>query len=258
VAVLVRPQLTAPRNDGLGSLLRRQRTAPRNDGLGFRPAARGMTLLEVLVAGAASVVIFGLVLGILVSTSRSSGRVIRREALLQQGQLVMQSVREILENVVWPEDLGTTVPGHWTLRFERYNLYVLAAAPSGDDGYAYCQLYTFMDAAGYAAACCRQAPGEAAPAVPAALHSREFNATLEFQYADTMRERRPLWRDRLSAPEDAAAATTGTTHARPALIWVEAVVKDPTRYDERGEPLQIRLQTAIPVGRLRAGEEAGP
>lgn len=71
----------------------------------IRQKNRGLTLVETLVYLALGSVVFGLVLGALISTERASARLSATEQMRQEAMLVAQSVDRVLRYRVAPADL---------------------------------------------------------------------------------------------------------------------------------------------------------
>lgn len=200
-------------------------------------ARGGVTLVEVLVAIAAALILFGIAMGVLVATNRTADNVIARDSLLQHAQLNMKQIRAVLEGVVWPEDLGTTPPPDVKVGFARDALSVVSSHQPTTTG-QFC-LYSLgyrievggnrSEAPGFV----QIVPGEEEPRRFGDL-AGPYRTTIEFRYAtDIGKDLKPVWKESLGTGE------------RPRLIWVQMVVSHPTRLDRQGRPEQVRLQTAV-------------
>ncbi|MCX8037415.1 MAG: prepilin-type N-terminal cleavage/methylation domain-containing protein [Candidatus Sumerlaeia bacterium] len=203
--------------------------------------AAAVTLLEVLVAVAAGAVVLAIALGILVTTNQAANRSLAHESVLQQSQLAMKEIRAVVEAVVWPEDLATTMAAS-SLRFAKDELIVLSSHRPTTGG-LFC-LYRFSNktektggrgekvraVAGYE----RIEPQTRRMASPFQEFGKEFNVSLSFRYATEIGPGlQPVWQDSLADGQ------------RPRLIWIDLLVRNEDVRDQRGQPEEVRLTTAI-------------
>jgi len=191
---------------------------------------RGFTLLEILVATAVGVVIFGIALGVLIATNQSTNKIIAREALLQQAQVAMEEVRATLEAVVWPEDLATSAPAQAKPVFEKDRLGLFSShRPAAGGGFCY---YLFRNDKEAGAGYERLEPGTKAAKFEKL--GAGYEARFEFRYAASVGDDlKPAWREKLGPSE------------RPRLVWVRLALTDPKHRDRRGENISVSLETAI-------------
>jgi type II secretory pathway pseudopilin PulG len=198
----------------------------------------GYTLLEVIVAAGAGTIVFGLALGVLLTTSRMVDQGIAHEAALQQAQLAMKEVRAVIGATVWPEDMATAPSGNAPVAFTSSSLVLFSTrhAPAGGlADFAFGNILNLSQtgekrwSAGYD----RKDAGSPSGAKFNAFSSK-YESTIEFRYATQVGpDLKPVWQNSLPATE------------RPRLIWVELVMIDREPEKRGGRPEEVRLQTAI-------------
>jgi prepilin-type N-terminal cleavage/methylation domain-containing protein len=204
---------------------------------------RGITLLEVLVAIAAGAVIFGLAMGILITTNQTANQAMGKESLLQQTQLAMKEIRSVIEATVWPEDLATSLSAQTVLLFSKERLGIFSAHNPKGGQFAYCLLGNIpifitksgqageaRSAAGYV----RSDPRTGQAVSSFSLPTDKLESSIRFSYATEVgADLQPVWKENLPAGQ------------KPRLIWVELIVRDRERKNRQGQPDEVRMTTAI-------------
>jgi len=204
---------------------------------------RAFTLLEVLVAIATGAVIFGIAMGIFITTTQTANQAIGRESLLQQAQLTMREVRAVIEATIWPEDLATTPAAQIALIFTKEQLGIFSTHQPKGGRFGYCSLGNipvFISKSGQSgeartvAGCIRSDPATGQAVSSFSTPTDKFDSALQFRYAtERGADLQPVWQENLSARQ------------RPRLIWVELVLRDREQKTRQGKPEEVRLTTAI-------------
>jgi len=199
---------------------------------------RGITLLEVLVAIGTAAVIFGIAMGILITTNQTANQGIAHESLLQQAEVAMRSIRSVIEATVWPDDVAGTSPSA-PLVFTREGLGLFSSHQSAGAGLI-CR-HEFVNAPGAgekgttrtaAQYNCYASGSVQKPA--SRLVGERFDSHIGFRYATQVgADLQPVWQENLPAGQ------------RPRLIWVELILRDPARVKREGKVEEVRLTTAI-------------
>ena len=204
---------------------------------------RGFTLLEVLVAIAAAGVIFGIALGILVTTNQTVNQAIGKESVLQHAQLAMKEIHSVIEGAVWPEDLATSPSINTSLVFEKERVGIFSTHNPTSGQFSYFMLGNiplFVSKEGRSgearsiAGCIRSHPRTGQSMSSFSVPRDKYDSTLEFSYAtEGGADLQPLWRESLPPGQ------------RPRLIWVELVVRDREQKNRQGQLEEVRLATAV-------------
>ncbi|KPL10995.1 hypothetical protein AMJ85_04995 [candidate division BRC1 bacterium SM23_51] len=208
--------------------------------------AKGVTLLEVLVATAAAAILFGVAMGILLTTNQTADRSLDREWLAREAQLAMQEIRAVIEGTVWPEDLASAPsaepPADAVVAFAKDGLALFSSHnPTSATGrFCHYSLGYKKDPAKDGAPVAgfyRRSPDEKGPPEFRPLGRKlgeDCETTIGFRYATEVGpDLKPVWQEKLEAGQ------------KPRLIWVELVVSEREPAGRRGEPQKVRLATAI-------------
>ncbi|MBM3333940.1 hypothetical protein FJY63_04690 [Candidatus Sumerlaeota bacterium] len=204
---------------------------------------RATTLLELTVAAATAVVVFGIAAGILIATNQLTTQSMGKDSLLQHAQLAMREIHAVIGATVWPEDLATTLSAHTQLVFKKDELAIVSVRSARDGRSSYCRFSNTptiseksgesRTAAGYA----RSDPstGKAVGGFNNLnMPTDRFASTIRFLYATgTGPDLQPVWKENLAAGE------------RPRLIWLELVARDLKQKTPKGEREEIRVATAV-------------
>jgi len=188
---------------------------------------KGITLVELIIIMAVGVLVFGLILGILIETSRAVNKRMKYESVISEVESASERIASLINNIIIDESIKQAIAEKNKANFlyTSDKLGLWTTGKDAPDKYTYVEIFNNKQSEPNKAAMgCVALETNTRVDQPLGVGFEDVATEISFKYASEFREGEPAWMD--SFPFDKI----------PALIEVKILAKS---IDKEVKPLEI-------------------